>query len=187
MQITENIHGFMWKSMAANNCNTYLIDGPTRILIDPGHTHLFDHVQQGLMKLDLTLEDIGLIICTHAHPDHIEAVQRFKKMAAMTTFHHKEWHFLKTMAPNIRASFGFGSNTIQPDFFLKEGDISIDNVDLKIFHTPGHSPGSISPFSPRGAASPRNSVLLQPAPAQSVSTSPAPGAWIRWFRSWSPK
>jgi hydroxyacylglutathione hydrolase len=144
MQITKNIHGFMWKSMSANNCNTYLIDGPTRILIDPGHTHLFDHVQQGLMNLDLTLDDIGLIICTHAHPDHIEAVQQFKKTAAMTTLHHKEWHFLKTMAQNVRASFGFGSNTIQPDFFLKEGDISINHVDLKIFHTPGHSPGSIS-------------------------------------------
>ena len=144
MLITKNIHGFMWKSMSANNCNTYLIDGPTRILIDPGHTHLFDHVQQGLLKLDLTLEDIGLIICTHAHPDHIEAVQRFNKTFAMTTLHHKEWHFLKTMAPNVRASFGFGSKTIEPDFFLKEGNISIDNVDLKIFHTPGHSPGSIS-------------------------------------------
>jgi hydroxyacylglutathione hydrolase len=148
MQITNNIHGFMWKSMSANNCNTYFIDGPTRILIDPGHTHLFDHVKQGLLKLDLTLEDIGLIICTHAHPDHIEAVQQFKKTVAMTTLHHKAWHFLKTMAPNVRASFGFGSNTIEPDFFLKEGDISIDKVDFKIFHTPGHSPGSISLYLP---------------------------------------
>jgi hydroxyacylglutathione hydrolase len=144
MQITTNIHGFMWKSMSANNCNTYLINGPTRILIDPGHTHLFDHVEQGLLALDLTLEDIGLIICTHAHPDHIEAVQRFEKTDALNTLHHKDWHFLKTMAPNVRASFGFGSNTIEPDFFLKEGDISINHLDLKIFHTPGHSPGSIA-------------------------------------------
>jgi glyoxylase-like metal-dependent hydrolase (beta-lactamase superfamily II) len=52
------------------------------------------------------------------------------------------------MAPNVRASFGFGSNTIEPDFFLKEGDISINNVNLKIFHTPGHSPGSISLYLP---------------------------------------
>jgi len=148
MQITENIHGFMWKSMTANNCNTYLIEGPTRILIDPGHTRLFDHVLQGLLKLDLGLEDIGLIICTHAHPDHIEAAQEFKKTAAMTTLHHKAWHFIKTMAPNVRASLGFGSNTIEPDFFLKEGDISINNVDLKILHTPGHSPGSISLYLP---------------------------------------
>jgi glyoxylase-like metal-dependent hydrolase (beta-lactamase superfamily II) len=138
----------MWTSTSANNCNTYLIDGTTRILIDPGHTRLFDHVQQGLMKLDLTLEDIGLIICTHAHPDHIEAVQRFKNTPAMTTLHHKAWHFLKTMASNVRASFGFGSNTIEPDFLLKEGDISINDVDLKILHTPGHSPGSISLYLP---------------------------------------
>ena len=52
------------------------------------------------------------------------------------------------MAPNVKASFGFRSNTIEPDFFLKEGDISINNVDLKIIHTPGHSPGSISLYLP---------------------------------------
>ncbi|MBW2158037.1 MAG: MBL fold metallo-hydrolase, partial [Deltaproteobacteria bacterium] len=73
----------MWESMSANNCNTYLIDGPTRILIDPGHRHLFDHVNQGLMELNLTLEDIGLIICTHAHPDHMEAVQLFNKIPTL--------------------------------------------------------------------------------------------------------
>ena len=148
MQIIDNIYGFMWKSMSANNCNTYLIDGPTRILIDPGHRNLFGHVQQGLMKLDLTLEDIGLIICTHAHPDHIEAVQRFNKTSVLTTLHHKEWHFLKTMTPQVRASMGFNSDSLEPDFFLKEGDISINNVELKVLHTPGHSPGSISLYFP---------------------------------------
>ena len=87
----------MWESMSANNCNTYLIDGPTRILIDPGHSHLFDHVNKGLMELNLTIEDIGLIICTHAHPDHMEAVQLFSKTHALITLHPKEWSFLKTM------------------------------------------------------------------------------------------
>jgi len=148
MQLIDNIHGFMWKSMSANNCNTYLIDAPTRILIDPGHRNLFGHVQKGLMKLNLTLEDIGLIICTHAHPDHIEAVQGFKNMPALTTLHHKEWHFLKTMAPHVRASMGFNADLLAPDFFLKEGDISINSVDLKVLHTPGHSPGSISLYLP---------------------------------------
>ncbi|MBW1813712.1 MAG: MBL fold metallo-hydrolase [Deltaproteobacteria bacterium] len=68
----------MWESMTVNNCNTYLIDGPTRVLIDPGHEHLFEHVLKGLENLDLSIEDIGLVICTHAHPDHIEAVKLFK-------------------------------------------------------------------------------------------------------------
>ena len=43
MQITNNLHAFIWQSMTANNCNAYFIDGPTRVLIDPGHRALFDH------------------------------------------------------------------------------------------------------------------------------------------------
>ena len=148
MQIANNIHAFMWKSMSANNCNTYLIDGPTRILIDPGHRHLFDHVHKGLKNLNLAIEDIGLIICTHAHPDHMEAVQLFNKMPTMITLHHKEWHFLKTMDKQTRASIGLDVNSIAPDFFLKDGDVSVNGIDIKVFYTPGHSPGSICLYFP---------------------------------------
>ena len=35
-----------------------------------------------------------------------------------------------------------------PDFFLKEGRLSIDGMELDIFHTPGHSPGSITLYWP---------------------------------------
>ena len=76
MKIADNVYAFIWESMTANNCNTYLIDGPTRILIDPGHIDLFDHVRSGLEELKITLDDVGLIICTHGHPDHIESVQQ---------------------------------------------------------------------------------------------------------------
>ena len=148
MQIANNIHAFMWKSMSANNCNTYLIDGPTRILIDPGHSRLFDHVRQGLMELNLTLEDIGLIICTHAHPDHMEAVQLFSKTHVLIALHPKEWSFLKTMNKQIRASIGFDIDKIAPDFFLTEGDVSVNRLNMDVIYTPGHSPGSISLYLP---------------------------------------
>ena len=148
MKITNNVHAFIWKSMSANNCNTYLIDGPTRILIDPGHKNLFDHVKQGLGEIGLTLEDIGVIICTHGHPDHIEAVQLFKKNHTLLTLHYKEWRFIKSMAPHISASIGINPDSIRPDFLLKEGDIALNNIDLHVLHTPGHSPGSVSFYWP---------------------------------------
>ena len=44
MKILDNLHLFPWSSMTANNCNTYFINGSKRILVDPGHYHLFDHV-----------------------------------------------------------------------------------------------------------------------------------------------
>jgi len=138
----------MWTSMAANNCNTYLIDGPTRILIDPGHRHLFDHVHKGLKKLNLAIEDIGLIICTHAHPDHMEAVQLFSKTHALITLHPKEWNFLKTMDKHVRASIGLDVDLITPDFFLTEGDLSVNRLNMEVIYTPGHSPGSISLYLP---------------------------------------
>lgn len=148
MQIVNNVHAFIWESTSANNCNTFLIDGPTRILIDPGHSELFDHVQKELLNTDLTLEDIELILCTHAHPDHIEAVKLFNELPALMSIHHKEWQFIKAMDKYVSASIGINSASFTPAFFLKEGDISINNLDLKVFHTPGHSPGSVSIYLP---------------------------------------
>ncbi|RLA94463.1 MAG: MBL fold metallo-hydrolase [Deltaproteobacteria bacterium] len=142
----------MWNSLISNNCNTYLIDGPTRILIDPGHIRLFDHVQKGFEELGMKIEDIGLVICTHAHPDHIEAVQLFKDTQALIAFHEKEWQFIKTMDSYLNSSFGINKDSLTPDFFLKEGELFIQGLKLKIFFTPGHSPGSISIYWPEQKA-----------------------------------
>ena len=142
MKIENDIHAFMWESMVANNCNTYLIDGPTRILIDPGHTKHFDHVRKELNSLGLDLKDLGIIICTHAHPDHIEAVQLFKDMPALFTLHEEEWRWAATIGRQMGAALGMDMDALKPDFFFKEGDLILDGLSLKIIHTPGHSPGS---------------------------------------------
>ncbi|UCD32871.1 MAG: MBL fold metallo-hydrolase [Desulfobacterales bacterium] len=148
MQITRNVYAFLWKSMTANNCNTYLIDGPIRILIDPGHIDLFGHVRRGLEEIGITLEDIGLIIGTHGHPDHIEAVQLFKDTPALIALHMKEWQFIQSMDDTIKAAIGVNADAFTPDILLKEGDMTIQHLDFKVLHTPGHSPGSICLYWP---------------------------------------
>ena len=35
-----------------------------------------------------------------------------------------------------------------PDFFLTEGSLDIGDVHLPVFHTPGHSPGSVCLYWP---------------------------------------
>ena len=152
MQLSNNLHAFIWESMTTNNCNTYLIDGPARVLIDPGHSNLFDHVQEGLLELKLGLEDIELIICTHAHPDHVEAAQLFTELPTRITLHEKEWQFLKSMDQYITAALGVNLDSMNPDFFLTEGDLSVHGLDFKIYHTPGHSPGSVSIYWPEQKA-----------------------------------
>lgn len=143
MQVFDELHAFTWDSMTANNCNTYLLDGPTRVLIDPGHLKLFGHVERGLGEMGLQAGDIGLVLCTHAHPDHIEAVQLFKAAGAQFALHESEWQQMKQRENQFRTVFGAGLEAVTPDFFIQPGDMSINGRDLQVFHTPGHSPGSV--------------------------------------------
>lgn len=146
MKITDRLHGFIWTSMTSNNCNTYLIDGSVKILIDPGHAMHFDHVLDGLAELGIELSDIGLLICTHAHPDHIEAAQLFKGGPTKIAMHQMGWqlieNFGKMIDPNMNVE------VFRPDIFLGEGEFAEGDTSLEVIHTPGHSPGSISLYWP---------------------------------------
>jgi hydroxyacylglutathione hydrolase len=148
MNVFNNLHAFVWQSMTANNCNAYFIDGPARVLIDPGHSRLFDHVVGGLKQLGLAIKDIDVLICTHAHPDHIEAVQLFKDIPTRFTLHEEEWQWAVTIGKQMSAAFGIDMDAIMPDFFLREGNLSLDGLEMDVFHTPGHSPGSITLYWP---------------------------------------
>jgi hydroxyacylglutathione hydrolase len=148
MHIFDKLYAFIWQSMTANNCNSYLIDGPVRILIDPGHRALFRHVELGLKELDLGIEDLDVIICTHAHPDHLEAVQLFKPTSAHFALHETEWQWIGAIGRQMSAAFGIDMDSIKPDFFLNEGDLLLGDLEFKVFHTPGHSPGSVSLYWP---------------------------------------
>jgi hydroxyacylglutathione hydrolase len=148
MKITPKLHAFIWNSMTANNCNTYLIEGSKRILIDPGHADLFGHVREGLDELGLTIKDIDLVICTHAHPDHLESVAILKKEKVLFAIHETEWNWLREMEVYFRGSYKMGIDAIEPDFFLKEGRLLMNKTQVWVIHTPGHSKGSICLYLP---------------------------------------
>jgi len=150
MKILENLHGFLWNSMSANNCNTYLIDGPARILIDPGHARLFGHVEAGLRQLGLDYDDIDLVLTTHCHPDHVEAVRLFKDRRTLFGVHETDYVLMKEMGRMLGASLD--PEAYVPAFFLEEGDLIIKGLEFQIIHTPGHSPGSVSLYWPEQKA-----------------------------------
>jgi glyoxylase-like metal-dependent hydrolase (beta-lactamase superfamily II) len=148
MKISDRIHGFMWTSASANNCNTYLIDGHARILIDPGHAHLFRHVEAGLKELQVPLESIDLVCCTHCHPDHMEAVRLLPRPGVPMTMHEADWRLITTVLHPASASLSSELVPFRPDFFLEEGALVVRGIHLNAFHTPGHSPGSVCLFWP---------------------------------------
>jgi glyoxylase-like metal-dependent hydrolase (beta-lactamase superfamily II) len=140
MKIFDGLHAFIWRINTQNNCNTYLIDGKLKIIIDPGHRHLFDHVLKNLSALKISPDQIDVAIVTHGHPDHLEAVQVLNKeiMFAMNADEHR---FISELA-------GQYWKIPEPLFFLKEGDLIIGEHSFEVIATPGHSPGSICLYWP---------------------------------------
>jgi hydroxyacylglutathione hydrolase len=153
MELTPNLHAFLWASPRANNCNTYLLRSAEKnILVDPGHAAYFEHVTEPLRRLQMTVDDIDLVICTHAHPDHIEAVQRLADAPALFTLHEEEWKLVLSMAPYVKASMNIDIERFKPDFFLTEGALTVGDIELAVYHTPGHSPGGVTLHWPNAGA-----------------------------------
>jgi len=100
--------------------------------------------------LDLA-KDMGvrvkLIATSHAHHDHIWAVQGVReKTAARFLLHASDVPLLDQGAVMRAQMMGHAEEPApQPDGFVADGDsISVAGLELKVIHTPGHSPGSVS-------------------------------------------
>jgi glyoxylase-like metal-dependent hydrolase (beta-lactamase superfamily II) len=161
MQLTENVHGFLWQSNTTNNANAYFIDGPRRILIDPGHRALFEHVENGLSTLGYNVSDIGLVISTHIHPDHVEGAGRFRELETLTALNEADWRLAERLDRYSDGLLHLRLAPISPDFFLTEGTLDVAGTRFQVYHTPGHSPGSISLYLEKDRALFSGDLLFQ--------------------------
>ena len=109
-------------------------------IIDPGSDG--NEIKREAEKYGL---HIKCIINTHGHGDHISSNGKFK---APIYIHRLDADFLKNAELNMSASFGFSIKSPEADRILEDGDvIEIGDLKLKVIHTPGHTPGSISLLS----------------------------------------
>jgi len=150
MKVFDGLHSFIWNNPSSNNCNTYLIEGEKKILVDPGHFHLFGRVQDGLSMLSLASEDIDVVIITHAHPDHMEAVKIFRDTDAVIAISSVEMDFIRNVAPHYAEALGIAD--FEPQVLLQEGDLKIGDLDFQVISAPGHSPGSVCLYWPEKKA-----------------------------------
>lgn len=140
MKILDGLYGFIWQSASENNCNSFFVDGAKKILIDPGHRHLFQHVKSGLAQIETTPEQIDVVLVTHGHPDHLEMVGSF---GAAT-----QWAMSRIDYEFVMKYIGSHMDFPAPAFFLQEGDLVIGDKTFRVILTPGHSPGSVCLYWP---------------------------------------
>ncbi len=159
MQITDYLYAYPWQGRA-NNCNSYLVKGKETILFDPGHIES-DFNEDCLKMLikqisedGIELSTINLVLCTHGHPDHIEAAGLLSdKCQAKIGYHHGDQFIIDYFAGQGAAIVGRGGNNLQSELQLNEGYLESnpgkqETEKIEVIHTPGHSPGSVCFYLP---------------------------------------
>jgi len=112
--------------------NVYILtEGKRALLIDSGDGSNFYEIEDALHGLQLA----GVIL-THGHWDHIGGM-RYMEVKGM--LHRADL----SIASELNAVFP-GFSKLPPNLSqLKSNSIKFGEFELKILHTPGHTPGSI--------------------------------------------
>jgi hydroxyacylglutathione hydrolase len=130
-------------SLGPLGTNCYIIyENGKAIIFDPGHSS--ERVESFLSEMSLSPV---AIILTHAHFDHIGAVDDLRDVYNIDVYLHPLEHsWLVDSSLNGSRLFGV-SNPIElkpAEHGLEEGSLTISEFTFKVIHTPGHSPGSMS-------------------------------------------
>src|SRR6267378_4571091 len=123
--------------------NCYILESNTAaIIIDPG-----DEPERIVRFVrDIKAKPIH-IIATHTHFDHVLGVDTVRATLNIPfLIHRDDLPMLESMQTRVRQFMGF---EVPPppkvDGYFKDGDVqSVGDEKIRILHTPGHSPGSIS-------------------------------------------
>ena len=129
-------------------CNCHIVGDPeTReaIVIDPG-----DEVDRTLALIVKHRLTVKAIVSTHAHIDHVGGLKRLHDVtSAPVLMNEADIPMYQQMF--LQAQFlGIAPPPIGTiDDLLREGtSISWGNFEMRVLHTPGHSPGSVSLYLP---------------------------------------
>ena len=110
-------------------------------IVDPGADPEKIILQVSSRKLEPVI-----LINTHGHVDHVGANKDIKeKYDIPLCIHSSDSKMLGNILATTMGLFLGAKKSPEPDKFIDEGDtIPIGNSHLKVIHTPGHSPGSVS-------------------------------------------
>ncbi|MBN2276025.1 MAG: MBL fold metallo-hydrolase [Bacteroidales bacterium] len=130
--------------------NTYVLSDETRecLIIDPGCN---DSLHKSELREYILSESLKptMLVNTHGHIDHIAGNRFVHDAFGILPAIHEQDRFLLGLAQHFADLFGFTTElSPEPAKILNEGDeICFGKTVLKVFHIPGHSPGSIVLYS----------------------------------------
>lgn len=160
MKLTEKIHLLKLdfeivmspEKKLSRFVNTIIIFGDKITLVDTGvkdsEEKIFDYIKQNGRHYS----EIGTVILSHSHPDHIGSAAKIKELTNCKILAHSgeaDWIENIEVQNNERPVPGFFNlvnRSVKIDNKLEGGQIlkADQDITLKIIHSPGHSKGSVN-------------------------------------------
>mgnify|MGYP000902442860 CR=1 FL=1 len=155
------VHTFSFNPFSEN---TYILSNDLNeaIIIDPGmyfaeeNAHFFEYINQHKLAPKH-------LILTHAHLDHVFGVNWVADTYNLVPVLNRDDQFLYDNATRMAAKYGLKMNELVTNTNGLEHDSSFTFGDEKInvFHTPGHSPGSVCLYQKESGFIIAGDVLFQ--------------------------
>lgn len=134
-------------------CNVYIVyDGNDWAMIDIGYDDCVDEIVEIVRQLDFPLSKCQTLIATHADVDHSQGLAKAKQLLRTTVTAHssaaktlEEGDPIKTFAEIPTQGIHMEMPKVKVENHVEEGDkISIGQLELEVWHTPGHTEGQLS-------------------------------------------
>ena len=122
--------------------NCYVIgDGATGAIIDPG-----DEAARITLAVEQTGLEIGQILVTHTHIDHVGAVAALADEYACPVLMHAEAEPMLEQLPAQAIMMGlrFGKVPVVDRHVDDEEVVEVGGLELRSLYTPGHAPGHLA-------------------------------------------
>jgi len=161
----QNFH-----TIKVGNTNCYLIRGGTgAALVDTGGPGRTERILDSMNSAGVEKGELKLIVVTHAHYDHLgSAIGLARMTGAKIALHAADQALAESGRSTVPKAEGAGGKTVRflfrllsplasfeavmADVLLEDGEsLAQFGVDASVYHTPGHTNGSITVVAARRA------------------------------------
>jgi glyoxylase-like metal-dependent hydrolase (beta-lactamase superfamily II) len=134
------------------DCCVYLVDcGNELVLIDSGAGLSPDRIEKSIQSAGFEPAQVWHIIATHCHIDHIGGLKPLVQRYGSKIIAHEldragnEGENNELTAASL---YGIDYQPVKVDILIRSEaeKLQIGDLEFNFIHTPGHTPGSISPY-----------------------------------------